>query len=79
MDISIIQIGNSQGIRLPKTVLKRYDITDTVELVMEQDYIILKPKHTPRKGWDQAFKAMHEKGDDDLIMPDIFDDEIIEE
>lgn len=50
-----------------------------VELVMEQDYIILKPKHIPRKVWDQAFKTMHEQGDDELIMPDIFDDEIIEE
>jgi antitoxin MazE len=79
MDISIIPIGNSKGIRLSKTLLEKYNIQDTIELIMEKGYIILRPKNTPRKGWENAFKKMHENGDDKPIMTDIFDDENFEE
>jgi antitoxin MazE len=79
MDISIIPIGNSKGIRLSKTLLEKYNIQDTIELIMEKGYIILRPKNTPRKGWENAFKKMHENGDDKPIMIDIFDDENFEE
>lgn len=79
MDISIIPIGNSKGIRLSKTLLEKYNIRDTVELILEKGYIIIRPKRSPRKGWDKAFKRMHEKGDDKPLMADIFEDENFEE
>ncbi len=79
MDISIINIGNSKGIRLPKTLLEKYNIKDTIELILEKGYIILKPKTSPRKGWDKAFKKMHENGDDKSLMADFFDDENFDE
>jgi antitoxin MazE len=79
MDISIISIGNSKGIRLSKTLLEKYNIQDKVELILEKSYIILKPKTEPRKGWEKAFKKMHEKGDDILLINDVFEDENLEE
>ena len=79
MDVSVISIGNSKGIRLSKTLLEKYNIQDTVELVLEKNYIILKPKSQPRKGWEKAFKKMHENGDDKLLMNDVFEDENFEE
>jgi len=79
MDISVIPIGNSKGIRLSKTILEKYNITDKVELILEQGYMILKSKSEPRSGWDNAFKRMHENGDDQLIIQDVFEDEDIEE
>ena len=79
MDLSIIAIGNSKGIRLPKTLLEKYNITDKVELILEKDYIILKPKSEPRKGWEKSFKKMHENGDDNLLINDFFEDENLEE
>jgi antitoxin MazE len=79
MDLSVIQIGNSKGIRLSKTLLERYNIRDTVELVLEKGYIIIKPKALPRKGWDKAFKKMHDLGDDKALMSDVFEDENLEE
>ena len=50
MEISVISICNSKGIRLTKTVVEKYNITDSVELILEKGYIILKPKQDPRKG-----------------------------
>jgi antitoxin MazE len=79
MDIPIVQIGNSKGIRLSKTLLEKYHITESIELVLEEEYMILKPKAIPRKGWAEAFQKMHEIGDDRPLMPDILDDETFEE
>ena len=79
MDLSVIQIGNSKGIRLSKTLLEKYNIKDTVELILEKGYIIIRAKSTPRKGWDKAFKKMQENKDDQPLMADIFEDENFEE
>jgi len=79
MDISVIPIGNSKGIRLSKTLLEKYNIRDTVELILEKGYIIIRPKDSPRKGWEKAFKQMHENGDDKPLMADIFNEESLEE
>ena len=79
MEIPIIQIGNSKGIRLSKILLEKYNFTDAVELILEKDYLVIKPKKIPRQGWEKAFKKMNEHGDDNLLLPDIFDDENFEE
>ncbi|NVO18164.1 MAG: AbrB/MazE/SpoVT family DNA-binding domain-containing protein [Bacteroidetes bacterium] len=79
MDLSVVQIGNSKGIRLSKTLLEKYNIKDTVELVLEKGYIIIRAKVLPRKGWEDAFKKMHENNDDKPLMADVFEDENFEE
>ncbi len=79
MDISIVQIGNSKGFRLSKTILEKYNIQDKVELIFEKGYIILKPKSSPRKNWEKAFKKMHENGDDKALMADVFQEENFDE
>lgn len=79
MEVSIIQIGNSKGLRLNKSVLDRYNIKDKVEVIFEEGQIVLRPIDTPRKGWDKAFKEMHENQDDQLLIDDVFEDESFEE
>ena len=79
MEIPIIKIGNSKGFRLTKTILEKYKITDSMEMILEEEQIVLRPITTPRKGWDEAFKQMHENGDDQPLMDDFFEDENFEE
>jgi len=79
MEVSVVKIGNSRGIRFSKTIIERYNIRDTVELILDKGHIIIKPLTRPRKGWDKAFIEMHANGDDKLIMPDIFEEENLEE
>jgi antitoxin MazE len=79
MEVSVVKIGNSRGIRLSKTLIERYKIRDTVDLIMEKGHIIIRPLSKPRKGWDKAFKEMHENGDDKLLINDVFEDENLEE
>jgi len=79
MQISIVQIGNSKGIRLAKSILEQYQFGDKAELELKEGYLILKPVKKVREGWDEAFKKMAAEGDDALVIPDVFEDETWEE
>ena len=79
MEVSVIQIGNSKGIRFSKTILEKYNIKDKVELILEKGKIVIQPLPNPRKGWEKAFEEMNENGDDRLLFNDIFEDETLEE
>ena len=79
MDLSVIQIGNSKGIRLSKTLLEKYNIKDKIEIIMEKGYIILKPKSIPREGWENEFRKMNANYDAKPLMTDVFEDENFEE
>lgn len=78
MEISVINIGNSKGIRLTKTILEQYNISDKVELILEKSQIIIRPKNETRKDWDKAFMQMNQTGDDALLIDDVFEEETFE-
>ena len=66
MKAQIIQIGNSQGIRIPKVLLEESRISGDVEVELHADGILIRNAQRPRTGWDAAFKAMAENEDDEL-------------
>lgn len=74
MKATIVPIGNSKGIRIPKTILEQCHIEKEVVLKVEDDNIILKPvKKEPRKNWEQYFKKMKKTKEDRLIIDDKID------
>jgi len=79
MEVSVIQIGNSKGIRFSKTLLEKYNIKDKVDLILEKGRIIIQPLSKPRKGWEESFEKMTKNGDDRLLFNDVFEDETLEE
>ena len=79
MEVPVIKIGNSKGIVLSKTLLEKYHIEDSVELILENNQIVIRPLQKPRKGWDKAFMEMHTSGDDHLLVNDVFGNEVFEE
>jgi antitoxin MazE len=79
MEVSVIKIGNSKGIRFSKTILEKYNLKDKVDLTLGDDQIIIKPVSNPRNGWEDSFKKMAKNGDDRLLFDDVFDDENVEE
>ena len=79
MEVSIIKIGNSKGLRLSKTILEKYQIKDKVELILEKGQIILRPVDNPRKNWDKKFKEMSKNDDDTLLINDVFEEDTFEE
>ena len=67
MNAEIIKIGNSHGIRLPKSVLQQCGLEGTVELEVVDEHLTISRVKTIRDGWDKAFQEMHRLGDDKLI------------
>ena len=66
MKSQIIQIGNSQGIRIPKVLLEESRIAGEVDLELHPDGILIRKTQRARAGWDDAFKTMAENDDDEL-------------
>lgn len=63
----IVQIGNSKGIRVPKVLLDHAQLPDDVELQAENGRLIVRAARRPRAGWADAARAMHDRGDDQLL------------
>lgn len=70
MKATIIKIGNSRGIRIPKTILEQCGFTDDVEFQVENKQLIVRPSSQPRADWENAFGMMASKGDDVLSSED---------
>ena len=70
MKVNVVRIGNSRGIRIPKTILNQCRITDAMELEIQGNQLLLRPATGPRAGWDDAFRRMRGHGDDQLLDQD---------
>ena len=69
--VSIRQIGNSQGVVIPKPVLAQLglDAKAGVEMTIEDGALVLRRPASPaRTGWAEAARNIAEAGDDELVM-----------
>lgn len=80
MRTNIIKIGNSNGIIIPKGVLKTLGLCENQPVIIEiqSDGMLIK-KEEVRLGWTEAAQRMRHQNEDALLMPDLFEDEIIDE
>jgi len=69
MQVSLINIGTSRGIRIPSTILKDFDEFDSFDLRVEDKRIILDVIKNPRDGWADKFK----NGENGLLIDDSLD------
>jgi len=79
MIISVIPIGNSKGIRLPKAILEQLNIQDKLNLEIEDKQLVLKPiSRKAREGWEEALKQMKVMQEDTLFIPENNESEVFE-
>jgi antitoxin MazE len=75
MFVSVIPIGNSKGIRIPKNIINELKFEDQVDLeVRNNEIIIRRVEKTPRQGWVDSFSKMHKASDDASLIPDTLDE-----
>ncbi len=67
MKASIISIGNSKGLRIPKSILEQCQFDKEVELEVEDNCLKIRPIRQRRQGWKEQFAQMSTNGDDILI------------
>lgn len=64
VELKVVQIGNSRGVRLPKAVLERYEIKDSLVLEAREDGLLLRRKKDKRLTWEDTYReAAREKED----------------
>ena len=57
-DIKLIPIGNSKGVRIPKALIQKYGLTDSL-LIEETDRgLLLRKKDDNKLSWENTYKAM---------------------
>jgi hypothetical protein len=66
MQVSLIDIGTSMGIRIPATILNDFDRPKAFDLKVEENRIVLDVVKNPRDGWDLKFKNTK----NDLLIDD---------
>ena len=57
MRMDLIKIGNSKGLRLPKPLLEACGFSDSVEVEVRGQQLILSPTVSPRAGWAEALQG----------------------
>ena len=67
MKTQVIKIGNSKGIRIPKSMLDQSGFGNEVDIELREDEIVIRPIKKPRKNWSEAFRSMSEQKDDSLL------------
>ena len=69
MKASIVKIGNSMAIQIPRSILKQCDLKDEVRMEVHDRELVIRPNRQPREGWAEAFLKMANHGDDALLDP----------
>jgi antitoxin MazE len=67
MKAHLVRIGNSRGIRLPKTIIEQAGLTDEVELGVRDGAVIIARATSARSGWAEAARQMHQRDEDRLL------------
>jgi antitoxin MazE len=76
MKVSLVRIGNSQGIRIPKTLIDQCGFGNEIELEVRGDALVLRSARPSRQGWDEAFARLTKSGKkDEPLLPDYMSEE----
>jgi antitoxin MazE len=63
-ELKLSRIGNSRGIRLPASLLKRYQFEEVVLVEEGIDSITLRPKRTRKLSWQETAEEMAKARED---------------
>lgn len=66
----IVRIGNSQGVRLSRTLLDQSGLSGEVDIEVRDGKIVLHAIRRVREDWETAYAKMVSSGDDELLDAD---------
>ena len=56
MKTKLIKIGNSYGVRLPKTIIDECGFNEELNLAVHQGAVVITPSVSARTGWRQLLQ-----------------------
>ncbi|HHD81244.1 MAG TPA: AbrB/MazE/SpoVT family DNA-binding domain-containing protein [Campylobacterales bacterium] len=80
----LTKIGNSQGVRIPKPIIKQANLENVeIEFEIVKDGLLLKPvKKAVRQNWEESIKdtlSKNKNQKDDGFLDDFLNDNDLEE
>jgi antitoxin MazE len=57
-DVKLVPIGNSKGVRIPKELLQKYGLKDSLLLEETDKGLLLRKKEDGKLSWESTYKAM---------------------
>ena len=73
MKVKLVSIGNSKGIRIPRSIIRECGFGDQIQMRLGQGEVVLAPVRALREGWSAAFERMAAAGDDAPLTPERLD------
>lgn len=71
MEVAIRKMGNSQGVLIPKPILKQAGFEGSADLQVRAGVIEIRPiRRNPREGWAEDARRLAGSGDDLLVWPE---------
>ena len=71
MRTTLLRIGNSQGVILPKAILAEVGFERDIDMAVEGGAVVLRnPEGHPRQGWASASREIAAAEDDALAWPE---------
>ncbi|OOP56963.1 MAG: AbrB family transcriptional regulator [Candidatus Brocadia carolinensis] len=67
MKTRLVRIGNSRGVRLPKSIIAQAGLTEEVELGVRDGAVIIARATSARSGWAEAARQMRRRGEDRML------------
>jgi antitoxin MazE len=64
IELKVVAIGNSRGIRLPREILAKYQIGEAVVLQVREDGLLLRAKGDDRLSWEETYKEASREAED---------------
>jgi len=57
-DVKLVPIGNSKGVRIPKALLQKYGLKNSLLLEETDRGLLLRKKEDSKLSWEDTYKAM---------------------
>ena len=64
MRTTLVKIGNSRGLRLPKAIIEQAGLGKELNLQVVDGAVIIRSADTARSGWEEAAEKCHAAGED---------------
>ena len=62
---TLIRIGNSQGVRIPKAIIEQAQLGgNELKFRVLDDGLLIQPLRKPRQGWEEQFEKVEMKDSD---------------
>jgi antitoxin MazE len=78
-DVKLVPIGNSKGVRIPKPLLQKYGLKNSLLLEETDRGLLLRKKEDSKLSWEDTYKAMANEKEDwddfDTTLLDGLEDE----